>query len=56
MDLKFKATPQIEQIISEILSKGNSVEIRKRKDGIVIMEIYGKQRKIIDTTYKSDNF
>lgn len=47
MALKFKATPQIEQIITEILNKGNSVEIRKRKDCIVIVEIYGKQRKVI---------
>lgn len=47
MTQKFKLTPQIEQIISEILSKGNSVEIRKRKDGIVIMEISGKLKKLI---------
>ena len=30
------------KIISEILSRGNSVEIRKRKNEIVIIEIQGK--------------
>lgn len=54
---KFKMTPQIEQIISEILSRKNSVEIRQRKDCFVIMEISGKQRKVIpfDATDKNGN-
>ncbi len=30
------------ETISKILEKGNSVEIRRRKDSIVIVEIQGK--------------
>ena len=48
----FKLTPQTEQIINEIIERGNSVEIRRRKDGIVIMEISGKLKQTIPFNHK----
>lgn len=40
---------KIMQIISEILSRGGSVEIRKRKNEIVILEVHSKTKHTVST-------
>jgi hypothetical protein len=37
------------QIISEILSRGGTVEIRKRKNEIVILEVHSKTKHTVST-------
>jgi hypothetical protein len=37
------------RIILEILARGHTVEIRRRKDEIVILEVQGKQRYRVAT-------
>lgn len=39
-------TQEALKTIEEILKRGNTVEIRKRKNDIVVLEVTGKQRYI----------